>query len=443
MTDAHAPSGVAAFDHGQSNRPDSRAAAGFGKYDLADTDRAVDFGIARDSKLPPLIHFLAMTTRRLSPLLGSWFVALSGGGISSLATRLPRLRRLAGAVARRELTPPKPIRLQIETTDVCNLRCVHCRREKFDDMDTLTMPLESFAQIIADIEPFYVNLAGFGEPFIDRWIFARLAMLHRRGIRTSLPTNGTYIRRDKREDLAAALPDILQLSIDGATKESFEAIRKGSDFGKIVGNYRAICALRAEGKARPNTIIRVLCALQRGNLHDYRAMYGLIKSLKGIDSFGLVRASFGGDHGSQMPTRGEVLLLHRELDAAIASAETEDERDFYRQWHSVSAGWLDKKSSHCGAGASRAPCAIPWYSAYIDAKGRVYPCCHLTGTRHMMGTLNKDGSGFDEIWRGARYRAFRSDLLSDRPNLEGCRACPRNDSRVMSLLEKMRILLPH
>src|SRR6185503_11640009 len=114
-------------------------------------------------------------------------------------------------------------------------------------------------------------------------------------------TNGTYIRRLKREGLAVELPDVLQLSIDGATKESFEAIRKLGDFDKIIDNYRAICALRTEGKTRRGTVIRVLCALQRGNLHDYRAMYRLIGSLRGIDSFGLVPVSLAAAKPPQRP----------------------------------------------------------------------------------------------------------------------------------------------
>lgn len=415
----------------------------FQQFNLADADDSVIFGIGAGTKRSTAMNLLTGLVLRINPAWGAWLTALSGGRLSILMARLLRLRRLAGAMQRSDLTPPAPVRLQIETTDVCNLRCVHCKREKLDDMNTLTMPLDTFKRIIADIRPFFANLAGFGEPLIDQTIFAKLAMLHRDGIRTSVPTNGTYIRRHKREQLAAQLPDILQLSLDGATKQSFEAIRKLGDFDKIVANYREICALRADGKARPNTVIRVYCALQRGNLHDYRAMYHLIKTLRGIDSFGLVPVSYGGIYGAQIPSQDEILALHRELDAAIAEAPEEDEKNFYRQWRKVSAAWLETKSSErLDPTTNRAPCAVPWFSSYIDAKGRVYPCCFLPGTKHVMGTLNKDGSGFAEIWAGERYRAFRADLVSARPSLEGCRVCPRNDKRVLATLNKMSPLLP-
>ena len=402
----------------------------------------MSFGTTAGRKPWTTTNLLVAVVRRISPFLGAWLAALSGDRLSTLVTRSLRLRRLAGAMLSRSLTPPVPVRLQIETTDLCNLHCIHCKREKLDDMDTLTMPPDTFSRIVADVEPFYVNMAGFGEPLIDRSIFAKLALLHQRGVRTAFPTNGTYIRRNKLQELAAELPDILQLSLDGATKQSFEAIRKQGDFEKIVDNYRAICALRAEGRTRPHTVIRILCALQRGNLHDYRAMYRLIGTMRGLDSFGLVPVSHGGPHALQAPSKDEVLALHAELGAAIMEATSDDEKNFYRKWREVSAEWLESTSLNRSCpGSNQTPCIVPWFSTYIDAKGRVYPCCHLTGTSHVMGTLNKDGGGFAEIWTGARYSAFRSDLMSARQNLEGCRTCPRNDKSALSVLNKMRPLL--
>jgi radical SAM protein with 4Fe4S-binding SPASM domain len=414
----------------------------FRQFNLADADHSLSFGAGTGRK-PTIANAFAAMIRRVNPLLGSWLIAFCGHRPTDLVARLLRLRRLAGAMLHGSPAPPFPVRVQIETTDICNLRCIHCRREKLDDMDTLTMPLDSFARIIADIKPLYANMAGFGEPLLDSSIAAKLHILHQSGTRSSFPTNGTYIRRHKREALAAELPDVLQLSIDGATKESFEAIRKLGDFDKIIDNYRAICTLRADGKTRPQTIIRVLCALQRGNLHDYRAMYRLIKTLPGIDSFGLVPVSYGSANAAQIPNRDEILALHRELDEAVAAAKNRDEKGFYRQWRNVSAEWLKIKGPDEGASkANRSPCRVPWFSTYIDAKGRVYPCCFLTGTGHVMGTLNKDGSGFADIWSGGRYRTFRSNLVSARSRLEGCRSCPRNDAKVLTTLDKMRALLP-
>jgi radical SAM protein with 4Fe4S-binding SPASM domain len=430
------------IDHPQlGHAPDASQQLASRHFNLADADGSIRFAIQTHKKRFTLSNALAALVRPASPLVAGWIVAFSGGRLSILSGRLMRLRRVAGAMLRGSLTPPAPVRVQIETTDICNLRCIHCRREKLDGMDTVTMPLDMFARLMADIQPLYANLAGFGEPMIDRTIMDKLALLHGASTRTAFPTNGTYIRRGKREELAAQLPDVLQLSLDGATRESFEAIRKQGDFDQIVENYRAICELRAQGKTRPGTIIRVLCALQRENLRDYRAMYRLIGTLRGIDSFGLVPVSYGSANASQVPAREDVLALHREIDNVIADTSTQEEKNFYRQWRAVSGEWL-KSDDKAAREPDRRPCAVPWFSTYIDAKGRVYPCCHLVGSGQVMGTLKPDGSGFAEIWTGERYRALRSGLISGRSAVEGCRNCPRNDKAVMNALKKARPLLP-
>jgi hypothetical protein len=57
-----------------------------------------------------------------------------------------------------------------------------------------------------------------------------------------------------------------------------------------------------------------------------------------------------------------------------------------------------------------------------------------------MGNLHQNS--FPDIWRGGRYSEFRRRLVEDRANLEGCRTCPRNDSRLLAALQRVRPLLP-
>src|SRR5262245_54304376 len=151
-----------ALGHRRIKGLEGRLVAKFQPFNLADADRSVSFGIGTGKKPLTVMNALTAMTRCINGLLGAWLVALSGGRLSTLVARSLRLRRLAGTMLSGDLTPPAPVRLQIETTDVCNLRCIHCRREELESMNTLTMPLETFARIVADIEPFYATIAGFG-----------------------------------------------------------------------------------------------------------------------------------------------------------------------------------------------------------------------------------------------------------------------------------------
>jgi radical SAM protein with 4Fe4S-binding SPASM domain len=389
-----------------------------------------------------LTHLISAALQAMrSPLAYPWR-CLAGNSVRTLTRRLGRVRRVAAGILGCNLQPELPIRLQTETTDFCNLKCIMCTREVLPGMNSSSIPLETFRRLIDEVKPLYVTMNGLGEPLLDKTIFEKLELLHARGIMTSMPTNGTYIRRSNLDRLARQLPDILQLSIDGATRESFESIRKQGDFAQIIGNYRALARLRATGQSRPRTSIRVLCALQKKNLFDYREMYHLYKSIPQV-SFSLVPVfeydSANGTFADITPSTEDVGRLRTQIDSTIRITSSRQEREFYRSWRHAATSWLDQGAYERGT-VREGSCSVPWYSSYVDAKSRVYPCCHLTETHHVMGNLHQNS--FPDIWRGGRYSEFRRRLVEDRANLEGCRTCPRNDSRLLAALQRVRPLLP-
>src|SRR5262249_54292514 len=158
------------------------------------------------------------------------------------------------------------------------------------------------------------------------------------------------------------------------------------------------------GRSRAGTSIRILCALQKKNLFDFREMFRLFKSLPGV-TFSLVPVfqydAAGAYFKEVIPKPADVARLRTEIDHATATAESQEEKDFYRSWRNAADGWMDTERNAepqaCGGS-----CTIPWYSTYIDAKGRVYPCCYLTETDHVMGNIRD--RPFPEVWRGERYQ---------------------------------------
>jgi radical SAM protein with 4Fe4S-binding SPASM domain len=367
---------------------------------------------------------------------------LYGRSFGIFLQRIGRLRRMASSMRSADEAPPLPVRLQIETTDVCNLKCRMCSREVIDGMNTGTMPLEQFKDIVQEISPYYLTLNGLGEPLIDKTIFEKLEFVHDRGIMTAMPTNGSYIRGEKLEKLAQNLPDTLTFSIDGAGKDSYEYVRVLGNFDQVITNYRAILQRRHDGKTRRNTRVQVLCALQKANLRDFRPMYELKKSMPGVDSFSLVPIfdydAEGHAFAGLIPTRQDVLALHAEIDKAIGEATDAEEAEFYRNWKSTSSVWLDHDPDS-PATIYESSCRVPWYSTYIDTKGRVYPCCYLINSAHVMGNINEQS--FSEIWQGERYKEFRRRLAHDRKNLVGCKTCPRDDEWGLQQIEHFKILL--
>lgn len=74
-----------------------------------------------------------------------------------------------------------------------------------------------------------LTLQGLGEPLLAPDLFHMLEYAAERGIRAGFNTNGTLLTRPISERLVALGVDWLHVSLDGATAETYEGIRDGSD----------------------------------------------------------------------------------------------------------------------------------------------------------------------------------------------------------------------
>ncbi len=112
-----------------------------------------------------------------------------------------RFRR-ATVRANLEVLRPIPRGLHIEGTNICNAECVFCAYPQMERRKKV-MPMEDFQRVVAD----YVGMGGrsvsltpiVGDPFVDKFIFERLADLHARPEITQIGfyTNAILMDRDK------------------------------------------------------------------------------------------------------------------------------------------------------------------------------------------------------------------------------------------------------
>jgi radical SAM protein with 4Fe4S-binding SPASM domain len=382
--------------------------------------------------------------RLLSPGLANVLRLMAGASPAALVRRGTRLWSMSRSMLKGDLHSPLPVRLQVETTDICNLKCVMCAREVLDGMDSTTMGADQFRALVDEVDPVYVTLNGLGEPLIDKTIFEKLAHLRARSIFSSMPTNGSFVYGKRLTGLVDHMPDSLTISIDGATKASFETIRKLGDFERIVSNVKSLIE-RRQREGKPRGDLKVLFALQKDNLFDFKEAFELVESLKGIDQFNLVPVFDYNPEGDcfrrLIPTAEDVKALDRAIEDHLTTVTNPGERRFHESWRRTAHSWHQPASEPPSQprNGTRHSCLVPWFSSYVDAKGRVYPCCYLLTTSHVMGNINDQS--FEEVWQGERYQAFRRDLIDDRSQLNGCAACPRNDDDTLAVLRKYELLL--
>jgi radical SAM protein with 4Fe4S-binding SPASM domain len=342
-------------------------------------------------------------------------------------------------------SPPLPRDLQVEVTGACNLRCRMCLVSYRPGLNKRTgsLDLETFTALV-DADPGLrkVTLQGLGEPLLNPKLFEMIEYAVGRGIEVGFNTNATLLTEARAEKLIRSGLSWLHLSVDGATEQTYEAIRRGSSFSRVVENIASLVAARARlGSATPR--LSVVFVAMRRNLHELPGVVRLTAEL-GVERLWVQNLSHefsdtdpaGAYRAIREFSSGEALWPDRDGGARAAFAEAEKlARSLGLRLRLPLAATADPEpeprpapepapepAPGRPAGRRAEPgCDWPWRSAYVTHEGVVQPCCMVMGSdRAALGDLRT--RSFAEIWSGPAYRDFRSALLSASPP-EVCRGC--------------------
>jgi MoaA/NifB/PqqE/SkfB family radical SAM enzyme len=150
-------------------------------------------------------------------------------------------------------TSNAPLLLVVETTNKCNFKCAHCARALADQI-----PVEISAEVFQRVIPALpkaldVYLFGDGEVLLNlpRHL-AMIAGIHQQDPSCALgfSTNGKLLTPDVYELYSIAGIQYIQISVDAATKELYETMRRGGSFDELILNLEGIAAVRRRWKAR-------------------------------------------------------------------------------------------------------------------------------------------------------------------------------------------------
>ncbi len=130
-------------------------------------------------------------------------------------------------------------KLYIEPTSVCNLKCKMCFRNNWFDEEAIQMSDETCAAVIDTIihgNFSGVFFGGMGEPLTHPQIYRMIAAAKETGAFVELITNATLLDKENTHKLLSAGLDMLWVSMEGFTKESYEEARRGSIYQSIMRN---------------------------------------------------------------------------------------------------------------------------------------------------------------------------------------------------------------
>lgn len=296
-----------------------------------------------------------------------------------------------------------PFWIQIEPTNFCNLKCRMCIQSTDSISKKGFLSFKDFKTIV-DKLPFTVGmmLQGFGEPFLNKELIKMIRYASRKGFIVETTSNGLLINEKLSKELVRSGLDIITFSLDGASKETYEYIRVGSDFDKVVNNIKRLVEIRNE--VGSNLKIHINSIVMKYNFYELPNLIKLTSELN-VDrlflGFMLTHSDFPEHFNKEQKILENNPNLKKYLKKSLEEAKSKNLKV------DINTHLQDLK------------CDFPWLKIYINYDGTVTPCCTIINK--VMGNIIEDD--IDKIWNNKEYIKFRYKLLSGDPPKE-CLGCP-------------------
>ena len=305
-----------------------------------------------------------------------------------------------------------PVRLDVENVSRCNFHCTMCqvsdwpKYRRADDM--------SFTDFKRLIDEQYglleLKVQGIGEPLLGRdTYFEMLKYARSKRIWVRTTTNASLLHlKDNYKKLVDSGVNDIQISIDGATKATFEKIRRGSHFETVVANCKLINAYcRKRGVERT----RMWICVQQDNIHEFFDFIPLAHEM------GFRRMTYALNLNDWGQEKWNVANRAVTVEDQVTSSMAEKAMARGRALGVEVTFW--KTAARYRAASPERLCPWPFERAYVSSDMRIVPCCIIGNPD--VAELG-DGRRFTAEWRGPTYREFRLAHLEGRiPNV--CHGC--------------------
>jgi MoaA/NifB/PqqE/SkfB family radical SAM enzyme len=379
---------------------------------------------------------------------------------------------------------PAPREVFIETTRACNLRCAHCGVIEPGYRADVMKP-EVFERLLPFLRRYRpkVSLNGHGETLTHPRFLEMFRTIVDAGCRVAFQSNGQLLTPDLTRQLFEIAGDRFAgvvLSLDAATPQLYEEIRRRGRFDVFLTNARALGEEARRRHLGPNWLCFEMVAMRK-NMQELAGVVKLVHDLGSrllmvadLIEYSTMRGQAIGSHlawarphwkeakavahelgvtvevtpdlGALLEANDELLAPPSPVAAEAAKAEepiaaTADvasaEKDQEPQSKQSEAVRLNESSFFVSTPAPPATraraCDDPWRILFVQAKGEVVPCCVFT-----LPLGNVADIDLARIWHSPRCRVLRRSLGSPTP-LPICRTCFIRGWRPTSAATRARI----
>ncbi len=314
-----------------------------------------------------------------------------------------------------QITPDIPMKVYLDLTEDCNMYCIMCREKIINE--GRIMDINLFKRLVNETceGTTSYSIFNWGESLILKDIKERIDYLISKKLPEAfidISTNGTYLSEEMSRFLLERNVEIT-VSFDGSNKNTFEKLRRGSNFNQICKNLKKAVEIANEKNIRKDRKPGIYTSIQKDNWKEIADIVKLAKEL------GVERIAMGPVVGPE-EFRAEVTEeFVNKISEAINYAE---ENDMYVDMFPTKLEdyvWEGNKYVKAEKYLIDKTCNAPFTSISIKWNGEAYLCCNVGD---FVEKINN--KSFSEVWNGERYKELRINVNKDEKIPRMCLRCP-------------------
>ena len=278
----------------------------------------------------------------------------------------------------------KPENSLIEITNACNLNCLMCNT-KLSERPPSLMTTETFERIVKELKSVGIYTAGLhtvGETFVYRDLETLFSIAERHDFRPWISTNAQFPERI--EPLYRLFPKSfgdIRISIDGAEQETFEHIRVGGSFDKVIKTLEVIHRLN-NGKNFFRIGVTIDSVLNMTTVYEIALFFKKFKKY----------------------------AYHEHINFLVITGLSPDDTYFKETFPFK---YLIRHA---------APCHMPFTNQYFTYDGQGTMCCRDYNGELTTGDIMS--TSILEIWNGSQAEKIRQQHLSPESlEVNACKNC--------------------